>query len=978
MYGWRTDFKPDFFIAAIGLLLSEFGFRSGVADQDAAIHAALGRPAGRLDELSVPFIDDVEFAGVDVGAGLRLSALPAGAAGPAGVAVIPYVYGSAQTSFPVGPVDIELSASAGLDGGVALIFRPPEDLTVRTDMAGASQNEAAEFGIAVRYLRGAGNPLVLLGEPGAARLEVGGFGAMASVRASPRSRELSVEIEITDLVAVVKAPSGDGFLAKVLPPDGFTVTLDLAVGVSTVRGLYIRGNGGLEVELPLHFSVLGVFVIESLYVSVVVDDGRLRLAVALTAQLSLGPLQASVRRVGLAGQLEAADGGDGNLGPFDLGLGIRPPDGAGLTIDAAVVTGGGFVLFDEAKGLYAGILQLEIQGVVSIVAIGLITTKLPDGSPGFSLLVILTAEFSPIQLSFGFTLNGLGGLLGLNRTMDVDVLRAGVRSRILESILFPKDPVKNADKVIADLQSAFPTAPGRFVIGLMVKVGWGSPSLITLEIGIILELPAPIRIALIGRLTLALPEEEAIVQLRMDVLGILDFDRREVSIDATLFDSRIAAFTISGDMALRLNFGASPAFAMSAGGFHPRFPQPPDFPALNRMAIALADSENPRLRLEAYFATTPATLQFGARLDVFADADAGIFGHFTVSGYLTFDAIVEWVPPLRFVVDMTGGLTLKRNGEVLFGIEVWLSLSGTRPWRACGEATFHFLGKHRIPFDVTIGDPLAAVAAAVVDPLGELLAALEDRRNWTAHTPVEGPPLASVTVPDLGDDVVVHPLGSVSVAQQVLPLGLAMQRYKETGLAAEQRYDITGVRFGTSPVSLGDETREQFTAADYVNMSDDEKLSRPSFEPFLAGRSRIGFPASATGAAGLAAAGAGAVPVAAGVAVDRPDDAYETIVIDQIEPLAVPVAAYTPHAVVLGALTATAAAAHSPLRTTGTAGFAGPSLGIRLADQGYRVATVDSLGGIGAVHPTYADTAAARAGLAEPSMAQVVGSHEVR
>ena len=75
-------------------------------------------------------------------------------------------------------------------------------------------------------------------------------------------------------------------------------------------------------------------------------------------------------------------------------------------------------------------------------AIGIITTKMPDGSTGFSLLIIITAEFGTgIQLGFGFTLIGLGGLLGLNRTMSLQPLMEGVRTGAINSIMFPQNPV---------------------------------------------------------------------------------------------------------------------------------------------------------------------------------------------------------------------------------------------------------------------------------------------------------------------------------------------------------------------------------------------------------------------------------------------------------------------------------------------------------------------------------------------------------
>jgi len=50
-----------------------------------------------------------------------------------------------------------------------------------------------------------------------------------------------------------------------------------------------------------------------------------------------------------------------------------------------------------------------------LTAFGLLTTKLPDGKDGFSLVISILAEFQPIQIGFGFALTGVGGLIGINR-----------------------------------------------------------------------------------------------------------------------------------------------------------------------------------------------------------------------------------------------------------------------------------------------------------------------------------------------------------------------------------------------------------------------------------------------------------------------------------------------------------------------------------------------------------------------------------
>jgi hypothetical protein len=123
--------------------------------------------------------------------------------------------------------------------------------------------------------------------------------------------------------------------------------------------------------------------------------------------------------------LELRSDHSGALGPVDLSFRFKPPEGVGLAVDAGIIAGGGFLRIDQARGEYSGALQLEFADFLSLAAIGLITTRNPDGSPGFSLLIVITAEFpgGGIQLGYGFTLLAVGGLLGLNLLFN---LRVGV------------------------------------------------------------------------------------------------------------------------------------------------------------------------------------------------------------------------------------------------------------------------------------------------------------------------------------------------------------------------------------------------------------------------------------------------------------------------------------------------------------------------------------------------------------------------
>lgn len=744
------------------------------------------------------------------------------------------------------------------------------------------------------------------------------------------------------------APSeGDGFLGKVLPADGIHVDFDLGIGWSTRRGVYFRGAASLDAEFPLHASLLGVLTIDAVHLRLSADDTGFAVTVATTAALKLGPIAATVERMGLGARAEVVAGG-GNAGPFDVSPRFVPPRGAGVVINASVVAGGGYILNDHEHGRYAGILQLKIGDIVTVTAVGLVTTRLPDGSRGFSLLIILTATFPPIQLGFGFNLAGLGGLLGLNRTMNVQALRDGARSGVLDSILFPVDPVARATKVISDVEAVFPVAQGRFVIGLMARIGWGSPRLVTVDLGVILELPLPLRIALIGRVGVVLPADDAaVVELHLDIVGILDLGRGELSIDASLHDSRLAVFDVSGDMAVRVGWGATPAFVLSVGGLNPRFERPSGFPELRRMTVALAAGENPSVRLETYLALTSNTIQVGARLSARAELDAGFLGMFTAEAYFGFDALLTIVP-FEFIVDVAGGIVIRRNRKPFIGAEVLLTLYGPQPMRAVGYAEVHFFGTHRIPFDVTVGPDAPAAALAAVDPVGELLAELARTESWSALPARDEP---GVSLRDTSSTALLaHPMGALTVHQRVVPLGVRIERFGGAPLAGGPRGFTVDFQVGGAAVPGGETVRDAWAPGEFFALNDDEKLSRPSFEQLP------------SGSAGIAAVG-----ITHGAPRDAAEAAYETRVIDADE-LPRPAAGYQVAAAVAPMLAAFGAAGRA-------AGYTGPSQAVTVSPPGYRLADTTRLAADGGAHPSWVEANEARAG--RPGL-QVVGAHEVR
>ncbi|MDQ5821865.1 MAG: hypothetical protein M3540_10525 [Actinomycetota bacterium] len=744
-------------------------------------------------------------------------------------------------------------------GGAGVVVVPEAELKLSGDTGGWNLDLDASAAIAAAAIRASGITIagpadvgslnvtltatklsadgaaVRIGSTKGTRLELGDLVLRAHAALSQATHEIEVDAHAGRGAFVIAAGDGDGFLKKVLPAEGLRTEFDLGLGWSTTKGLSLRGAGGLEATLPVKTDLFPGLRIESVYVLLRASADGLESVLGATARVTLGPVTALVDRVGLAAKLTFPAGG-GNLGPARLMLEFKPPSGAALKIGAGVAKGGGYIFFDSEKQQYAGVLQLELAKKIALKAIGLLTTRMPDGSPGFSLLVLITAEgFAPIPLGFGFTLTGIGGLLGVNRTMNTDVLRAGIKTGGIDSILFPKDPVRNAPAVVSNLAAVMPPAPGRFLIGPMAIIEWGTPKLVTLKLALVLELPAPVRLAILAKISVILPDEEnAIVKLQMAAIGLIDFDKGELSLDATLFDSRILTFPLTGDMALRASWGAKPNFVLAIGGFNPRFPAPAGFPKLDRVSISLADSESLKLRLSAYVALTSNSVQFGARLDLFAAA-AG----FKLDGKLSFDALFQF-DPFSFVIDISAGIALRHDGAVLMCIYLEATLSGPTPWHIHGKAHFELLFlKFTVEIDASFGPSLPPPAPAPVEVLPLLMAALRDARNWSAELPGDVPPLVSLRDP-AGGGVLVHPLAVVTVRQRVVPLNRPITRFGNTVPVGDRSFAAAVLRADGSPLATMP-VQDAFARAQFETMSDDAKLSAAAFDQMDAGF-RIGQP----------------------------------------------------------------------------------------------------------------------------------------
>jgi hypothetical protein len=724
-------------------------------------------------------------------------------------------------------VDAKARFEAGLEGG----FFPSGRLVLAPPTGTAEAEVSAGF----RAERADHQPMTLIGLAGATHLELTTFEALAGGHATwavPPGRaevEPTVSMRLDHLTCVLDLGGGDSFMKSM--SGGGRGRADVSIGAtwSPKAGLKLTGSATVEIAIPAHARI-GPATIETIYIVSGFRDGKIPLELSASVRGELGPFKASVDRIGVE-LLASFPAGGGNLGPMQLDVGFKPPTGVGLSISGGGFTGGGFLRFDRDKGEYAGALELAFTEVIHLKAIGILNTRMPDGREGFSLLVIITAEFAPIQLGFGFTLIGVGGLLGVNRTVLYEPLRLGVRDGSINSILFPTDVVANAPRIINDLQRIFPPMNGRFLIGPMGKLGWGTPTLISLELGIILEIPRP-AFAILGVLRMALPAEDvAILNLQVNFLGVVDFEKKELTFDASLFDSRVLTFTLTGDMAVRLYWGDNANFLLTVGGFHPAYTPPPmGLGTLNRLAIIIFPS-NPNLRAEAYFAVTSNTLQFGARIELSYGVRI-----FNVYGFLGLDALIQF-DPFHFIVHIGAMLAVRSGSSTLFAIRLDFTLEGPTPWHAYGQGSFEigFIITITISasFDITFGDDRNTSLPPVrVTPLIE--EALGNDGNWRVLS--EGNLRSQVSTRTLPPEagVVIPPMGTLGVTQKVAPLGIALARFGPRHIEGSAKFSIVNVAVGGAPTATSP-TVDQFAAAQFLDMSDAEKLSHRSFEPFQAG-----------------------------------------------------------------------------------------------------------------------------------------------
>jgi len=684
-------------------------------------------------------------------------------------------------------------------------------------------------------IRNQSGPIILIGESLGSRLQIQSFSTKKEIffsfdsATNTSSGELRITGEIKNGKLIIDNSKSDGFLSKILP-ENIETEFNLVLGWSTETGLIFQGSSALEIDIPAHIGI-GPIDISEIHLAVGLSNEGFNTSLGLSAKADLGPFKASVQNIGLKADI-TVPGDGGNLGPVNVDLGFKFPDGIGIQVDASVIKGGGFLYIDVEKGEYAGVVELTIQNTISLKAIGIINTKLPNGEDGFALLLLITAEFTPIQLGFGFTLNAVGGLIGANRGMNLTAIREGVRNDTLDHILFPDDPVANAPAIISNLNSVFPISEGNHSFGIMGIIGWGTPTLLEVELGLMITFPS-FDLAVIGKVSTALPTKEAaILKLNVAFAGTMSFEKKYFYFDAAIFDSKLLTFSLSGQMSLRILWGDEPNFVLSVGGFHPDFVPPPlELNDLERITLNLLADDNPKLTLKCYFAVTSNTVQFGASIDFLFKVSK-----FKVVGYFYFHALFQF-DPFYFKVSIGAGLDVKLGSSTILSVSVSGSLEGPTPWKIKGKGKFKILFiSFSVSFSETWGET-RDTSLPGIEVYPKLKEAILDNRSWVALLP-QNSTLTSLRDIKKEDEesleeFTIHPFGSLSLLQRVVPLKETIDLFGNQEPSDFNRFELS-MELDNGKIVTSDK-KDFFAPAQFFDLSDADKISKDAYVKYKAG-----------------------------------------------------------------------------------------------------------------------------------------------
>ncbi|MCC6802681.1 MAG: hypothetical protein IT319_07335 [Anaerolineae bacterium] len=660
-------------------------------------------------------------------------------------------------------------------------------------------------------LSAAASPALLAGDPDGARLEVGNIALTFTLKSQAPFFILSGSID--RLALVISHPVLKFFGAT---PDLLRFEAD--IDADYIQGVGLRAAGGSSLALGLEVvkvidKQIGILRFEQLRARLEINaQFEMWAILQFTASAQFGPVSATI------------EGGGVRFGRSSTGetARIELPSGIGITVKAGPITGGGFLSIVSKPNdslRFSGAIQLKLLWL-NVSAFAIFEETQTDA---ISFVAVLGIRFpGGIQLSFGFMITGVGGLIGINRRANTDLLANRLASGAAGNVLFAEDPVRNAPRILGDLAAFFPPNDGTYIVGPTLQLSW--LYIVRVDVGVLIQFPEPLQIAIVGsaRVMIGFSEDTALVYLRIDFIGYLNLDKRILEFRAALVNSHVLGILqLSGEAAFRFCYGANAYVALSVGGFHPRFdPSTVELPRLARVAASLSFDvvvANIWLRQEFYFAITSNTIQLGGRIE------AGLsIGPFDAHGFFEIDAYIQF-RPFYFEMAFNGGFDIEFAGISFINTRVEGRISGPGPVVIYAKASVKRIVRISKSATFRIGRGSADAIAPISSAVPELLKEFQQPANLR---PDGVDSLVSFVSPL--EDAPICPVGTLVWEQKKAPLEIAIERFASVPLSRAQKLIVTSDLAYTTEKDL-------FGSGTYLKLNESQALNNRAFDELPSG-----------------------------------------------------------------------------------------------------------------------------------------------
>lgn len=651
--------------------------------------------------------------------------------------------------------------------------------------------------------------------------------------------DFGVQGSIENFRLLLKLKEVNDFFKAILK-DNIEINLEeLSLGYTLKKGFNIGGSFFVNIPLNAEIEYKGI-KFSNLSVELGCKNGDLVARANTSFSATLSGCSVGFSNFGVGCTCNLLDG-SGNLGSFEVSPEFKYPTGLAIAIDTTCVKGAGAIEYDKENGKFSGYGSLEIMEKIGVTALFMLTTD------PFSFMGLLSATFTPgIPLGMGFSLTGVGGCLGLNRSLDVNKMREAVYQGTLINVFFVESVSDNISEMLATTEQMFPVKKKQFFVGLLAQISYAP--VVKCDLGLLFEFPSPTRTVLVGGLHVTAGDTDKLIAINVNFMGTFDM-ATGITIDASLYDSHIVGLELSGAIAFRLLWGGNTkGFLLSIGGFHPAYIPEAGMmvPEMNRLSIAL-NYDIVKIKLETYLAVTSNSFQIGAHLDFKVG-----WKEFGITGYAGFDSLIQF-DPFLFMFNLEMGVTVKSGSWKLISVDLKLDVQGPAPWKVSGSAKFTFiLIPIKVNFSLKWGKNSQSLPSEEILILKELQKAFDNNYNWLIENRETENGIILKEQPFNKDEeckqLFLQPFSILDFNQSQIPFVTNKgkgndEELKSMDICNNARpvdynaLEVVDVKLGETKYSGSSISiqKNDFAPALYKNMSVHDKISSPSYVKYNSG-----------------------------------------------------------------------------------------------------------------------------------------------